>query len=299
MGRLKPVGPRRGIIVFAGQGDTRLDTRLDRHPVFVRALADVSELCGQKIPPPSALGENSSQVERQMALAAYHMSAFDCLKDLGYEPVAAAGISLGEFAAAMVSGALSRVQGYKAVLARARCMQEYAGQGTMMAVLGLRMDVLSVLLRDAAWKVIYVSATYGDRVHLLSGSHDDLGAIRAEVANRGGRTVPVPSGIPSHCILMERVVPCLTSALQNLLWTNPEIPWISGIDGFVTRDAAKIQFRLVRQTVEPVSWPHVHNTLSYLHANVIDGGPGHSVSRMAKSSPGLFVVASSDDIKPW
>ncbi len=298
MRRLKPIRPRTGIIVFAGQGDRRLDARLDHHPLFKRNLSLISELCGQQIPLPSGLNENSSQIERQLALTAHHISTFDCLKDLDYELVAAAGISLGEFAAAMVTGALSRDQGYQAVLARAQCMQEYAREGTMMAVLGLNMDSLTRLLMNSRHKGVYVSVTYSERVHLLSGTEADLRRIQTEVQHLGARTAPVPSGIPSHCILMDKVIPCLSAALQKLFWAVPSLPWVSGIDGFVTRDAETIRLRLIRQTVEPVSWPRVHNTLSYLHANIIDGGPGHSVSRLVRASPGLVVVASSADIKP-
>ncbi len=299
MRRLKPVEPRRGIIVFAGQGDTRLDTRFDQHPVFKDNLLALSDLCGQKIPSLSALSENSSQIERQMSLIAYHMSTLECLSDMDFELIAAAGISLGEFAAAMATGALSREDGYQAVLARAQCMQEYARKGTMIAVLGLNSTCLAELVMNSRYKGVYVSVTYTERVHLLSGSSEDLQAIRTQIAQLGGRTMPVPSGIPSHCILMDAVIPCLTQSLQNLRWGVPGIPWISGIDGFVTRNPAEIQFRLIRQTVEPVSWPHVHNTLAYLHPNIIDGGPGHVVSRLVKSSPSLWILASGDDIKPW
>ncbi|MDA8194383.1 MAG: acyltransferase domain-containing protein [Thermaerobacter sp.] len=296
---LKPRRPKQGVVIFPGQGDWRLDDKSAHHPAIRRALAEASELCGQWIPPVSAVTAASSQVERQLALIATSVGGFEGLTDLGFEPVAAGGISLGEFAAAVVSGALSRDQGYRAVLARARCMEQFAYHGTMMAVLGWEMETLTRWLRDRFGDCVYVSATYGERTHLLSGTRDDLDSVRVLLRRGGVHTAPVPAGIPSHCRLMARALPCLTAAFRDLVWNRPTIPWISGMDGFITRDPHEIQSRLAQQTVEPVSWPKVRRTLWYIHNNVIDGGPGHSISRLVKAGPELFLVANSDDIKAW
>src|SRR3984893_14443444 len=70
------------------------------------------------------------------------------LRRRGVEPAAAAGHSVGEYAALAVSGAVGAPQVVKAVVERGRAMAEAApaGTGSMAAVLGLEPEAVEVAL---------------------------------------------------------------------------------------------------------------------------------------------------------
>src|SRR4029077_15833798 len=81
------------------------------------------------------------------------------LRRRGFDPGAAAGHSVGEYAALAASGAVGAPQVIKAVVERGRAMAEAApaGTGSMAAVLGLGPEAVEVALAgmNDAWPANY------------------------------------------------------------------------------------------------------------------------------------------------
>ncbi|MCY0863651.1 MAG: ACP S-malonyltransferase [Sulfobacillus sp.] len=291
--------PKDGVVaLFPGQGDVHMGKDgWHRHPIVQEIFRDASDIAGRPIPAPSDLAPESPQVERQLSLMAASLGRWEMIRQEGVSIVAAGGISLGEYAAAVATGALSRADGFRAVWARGRCMDRYARAGDMLAVLGLDTDNLRQALQDVTADA-YIACIYGPRHHLVSGTDSALPQVRLRLSQPGIRVVTVPTGIPSHCPLMAAVVPCLYRAFKALDWRPLSIPWLSGVDGQATRRVVTVRERLVRQTVEPVHWLHIVHTLRYVHNRVMDIGPGQSVSRLLKNQPGLALIPYRERIMP-
>src|SRR4029077_7808025 len=99
----------------------------------------------------------------QPALTLMGLALTMLLKRRGVEPTAAAGHSVGEYAALAAGGAVGGPQVIKAVVERGRAMAEAipAGTSSMSAVLGLEPQAVEVALAgmNDAWPANYNTPT--------------------------------------------------------------------------------------------------------------------------------------------
>src|SRR4051812_32583584 len=94
-----------------------------------------------------ALTENT-----QPCLLLVSTATFQVLKDeLGFQPIVAAGHSIGEYAAVVTAGSLGFADGIRAVRKRGQAMQSAVpvGQGGMTAVIGLEPEQVFALCQWA------------------------------------------------------------------------------------------------------------------------------------------------------
>ncbi len=153
----------------------------------------------------------------QLALFTCGVAAYrSLLEPLGTSLRAAAGHSVGEYAALVVGGFLSLEEGARLVQARGRLMAE-AGQiapGTMAAVLGLDREALEALLVDIPGAVVANDNCPGQLV--ISGTVEGVEAA-GEAAKAAGakRVLPLNVSGAFHSPLMEKPAAAMGEALQR------------------------------------------------------------------------------------
>ena len=170
---------RRGriLLVFSGQGGQhqRMGRGLAaRYPVFARALTEATEAVtavgGRRVwTPRHGFGHSLESTDMvQPALFVFQIALAELLAHWGIRPDAVVGHSLGEIAAAVVSGALSLGDGARIAVARSAILAQLDGRGAM-AMLEATPEEAGRLVEPVRAHVA-VAAVNGPRSVVVSGT---------------------------------------------------------------------------------------------------------------------------------
>jgi acyl transferase domain-containing protein/acyl carrier protein len=205
----------------------------------------------------------------------------------GVEPVAVLGQSLGEIAAAHVSGALSLEDAVSVVFHRSRLMQGVAGRGAT-AVIGLPREQVELSLAMAeALDVAGVTAT---ETTLVSGPRDEVDRLVAAVTKRGVfARVLAGVDVAFHGRQMEPLLSPLTGSLAGVMPTGARIPMVSTLSGEWIHGPELDGRYWAKQLLRPFDLPAA---LARVDADVfVELGP-HAALQGALTSLGLRAVPS-------
>lgn len=210
-----------------------------------------------------------------VAVAAYR--AFEARG--GPAPVAAAGHSLGEYAAHVIAGTLSFSDAVRGVRQRGRFMQEAVpeGVGAMAAVLGLERAPLEAVCRDAARGEVVSCANFNGPGQIVIAGHAGAVARACEGALAAGakRAVPLNVSAPFHCALMEGAASRLTPVLERVAFGDPAFPVYSNVDATPVRTGDAARDALLRQVASCVRWEEeVERMLADGIDTFVEFGPG-------------------------
>jgi acyl transferase domain-containing protein/NADPH:quinone reductase-like Zn-dependent oxidoreductase/NAD(P)-dependent dehydrogenase (short-subunit alcohol dehydrogenase family)/SAM-dependent methyltransferase/acyl carrier protein len=178
--------------------------------------------------------KESSQMHRteiaQPAIFAMQVGLAELWKSWGVQPAAIVGHSVGEVAAACVSGVFNLEEGARVITLRARLMDECArGEGAMLAI-GMAEDAARTLIARHD-RTVTIAAFNGPRSLTLAGSRASLEAIAAELETDGvfSRFVPVDHAF--HHPLMQPASAGLAEALKDLTARAETVPFFSTVTG--------------------------------------------------------------------
>ena len=223
----------------------------------------------------------------QPAVLTASVAAAAACAERGLKPALAAGHSLGEYSALVVAGALSLRDAVVIVRKRGEFMQEAVpvGTGAMAAIMGLTLDVVEAVVRDAAQgQVVEVANVNSAQQIVIAGHKAAVERAVALVKDRGGRkSVLLPVSAPFHCALMSPAAERLAAELAKVTVRDPKIPVVRNVDGGVTRTAADVVPFLLRQVASPVRWTACVQALAAEGARAfVEVGPGRVLTGLAK-----------------
>ncbi|WP_366554983.1 SDR family NAD(P)-dependent oxidoreductase [Aquibaculum sediminis] len=164
----------------------------------------------------------------QPLLFALQVGLVDALAAWGLKPGAVAGHSVGEVAAAYVSGALTLEQAVHVVHARSLHQESTHGAGSMAALLLSAEDAAEVLA-DARWQGLQIAAINGPRSITISGEGDLLKVFAAEARKCRWPLRRLELDYPFHGPLMEPVREPLLQDLSDLTPQSTVIPFVSTV----------------------------------------------------------------------
>ena len=158
-------------------------------PVFAEALAEVqarlSEAAGLSLAETASDAEALRQVQHaQPALFAIQVALARLWEARGVWPAAVIGHSMGEVAAAVVSGALSVADGARVITCRSRLLSRLAGAGAMGYV-GLPADEVSELAADLP--DVHLAVLSSPAATVVTGDAGQLASLVSR-ARAGGAT---------------------------------------------------------------------------------------------------------------
>lgn len=162
------------------------------------------------------------------------------------------GHSVGELAAAALSGAVSDDDAMRLVAARGRAMAEAAAVVAtgMTAVLGGdRTEVLAVLDRHG----LTPANDNGPGQIVAAGTSEQLDALAADPPAKA-RIMPLSVAGAFHTAHMAPAVPALERVAGSVTTQDPQPPVISNKDGSVVTSGSEVLARLVGQVANPVRW---------------------------------------------
>lgn len=199
----------------------------------------------------------------QPALYVCGIACFRALRERG--PVAdatiraAAGLSLGEYTALVLAGAMSFEDGLRLVAERGRLMQQAAEQsrGGMVALIGATEEQAEALCAEAAQGEVLVCANFNAPGQIVLSGHATA-CNRAEKAASamGLRASRLKVAGAFHSPLMAPAAEGLARALDPVEIRPPACDVWSNVTAQPHEggDPASVRKRLVEQLVAPVRW---------------------------------------------
>jgi len=218
----------------------------------------------------------------------------------GSQPVAAAGHSLGEYAAHVAAGTLTFEDAVRTVRSRGRFMQDAVpqGVGAMAAILGLDRSVVAAVCAEAArGEIVSVANANGAGQIVIAGHGAAVKrACEAALAAGASRAIPLQVSAPFHCALMEPAMLRLSEVLASVTFCDPSIPVYTNVDAAPVATAAASKDALVRQVVASVRWEE--EILRMVEDGIdtfVEFGPGRVLTGLVRRiRKELRVVSVSD-----
>jgi acyl transferase domain-containing protein/ubiquinone/menaquinone biosynthesis C-methylase UbiE/acyl carrier protein len=164
----------------------------------------------------------------QPALFAVAVGLAAVWRSWGIEPSFVMGHSVGEYAAACVSGVFSVEDGTRLVCARGRLMQGLA-EGTMVAVVAERREVDLVLEKHG--EAVAVAAINGPRHVVIAGVRAATDAVVAELERGGVKCQPLTVSHAFHSAMMAPMLGEFLAVAKGVTYSSPQVRLISNVTG--------------------------------------------------------------------
>ena len=217
------------------------------------------------------------------------------LRRRGIEPVAAAGHSVGEYAALAAAGSVDAPHVIQAVVERGRAMAEAApaGTGSMAAVLGLEAVKIEAAMAgmDDAWPANYNTPSQT----VIAGTTAGLEAATKRLQEAGAkRVIPLNVSAAFHTPLMAPAAERLRAALDRIEWRAPRVPVMANLTGRAHQGGDRIPHVMEMQLRSPVRWAACVASLVEAGCDTfIEVGPNRALTGMMRElAPGRTAVAA-------
>lgn len=214
-----------------------------------------------------------------------------------FTPVAAAGLSLGEFTAHAAAGSFSFEDGLKLVARRGLFMEEacQATEGAMAALIGGDEEKVRELAAAADVDVANLNAP-GQIV--LSGTVAGIDAAIAQAKDFGiRRAIKLNVAGAYHSRLMQSAQDKLAAELAGVAIQSPGIPVVCNYGAAVVSEPAEIRTMLEKQVTGSVRWTESIQALVAMgHRTFLEIGPGKVLAGLVSKIEKDATVYSVEDL---
>jgi [acyl-carrier-protein] S-malonyltransferase len=282
------------VFLFPGQGSQHIGmgkSLFNSYSSVKRLFEEASEVVRKNFEKLCFEGPEADLVRTdnaQPAITLVNLACLQVLREEGVSPSAAAGHSLGEYAALCAAGVFTFAETMRLVQIRGAAMQEAAERnpGGMTAVFGLDKETLTAIfeeLKDAG--SVEVANHNSPLQVVLTGEKVALQKAAELAKKRGAKlTVPLKVSGPWHSRFMAEAKERMKEVLQECPVACPSVPVISNVTGDVYPDDAEmIRENLVEQMVSPVLWASsMSRLIQNGHRHFLEVGPGKVLTGLMK-----------------
>lgn len=243
------------------------------------------DLTGVLFPVPENLEQATADMERPSiglpALVATEIALGRLWMSWGIQPEAIVGHSVGQYAAACLSGIMSLEDALAIVVLRGRLF-ETVPVGGMLSV-PLDEPELRPLLGDE----LSLAAINGPGMTVASGPLPALAALESTLTARGIEARRVRINIAAHSKMLQPILAEFRAGVAKLDLRPPAIPFISNLDGaWVTAEQAQDPDFWVQQLASTVRFQDCLSTLlSAGNRAVVEAGPGTTLTSLLRQHP--------------
>ena len=294
------------VLLFSGQGAQKVGMGKD----FFEASPEAQAMFGEA---DASLGMNLSEVmfegpeeeltrtsRCQPALYLHGLVALKLLQERvpGLKPVAAAGLSLGEFTAHAAAGTFSFADGLKLVAKRGGFMEQAceATEGAMAAMISRDEEVVKELAAECDVDVANFNAP-GQIV--LSGSVEGIDKAIEGARDKGiRRAVKLKVAGAYHSRLMQSAQDQLAAELGGAEISKPSIPVVCNFGASVVEEPDEIRSMLEKQVTGSVRWTEsIQLLISQGHTTFIELGPGKVLAGLVSKINKDVTVHTVEDLE--
>jgi [acyl-carrier-protein] S-malonyltransferase len=294
--------------VFPGQGSQYIGMGKDFFENFREARevfqeADdvlhlsISSLCFQGPEDALKLTENTQPAVLTTSIAVLRVLQ----AEKGVVPHLAAGHSLGEYSALVVSGALSFADAVQIVRLRGRFMQEAVpvGEGAMAAILGMERGQVEKLCEEAAQGDVLTPANFNCPGQIVIAGHAKaIERAMERVKQEGKKAVALPVSAPFHSPLMKPAGERLEKVLEGITIQDLKIPVVTNVEADINQSKERVKELLVTQVSSPVRWEESMQKISGNGIEqILEIGPGKVLSGLMKRINPKIETKNIEDIQ--
>ncbi|HAG90562.1 MAG TPA: [acyl-carrier-protein] S-malonyltransferase [Bdellovibrionales bacterium] len=257
---------------------------------------DFKKLCFEGSDADLALTENT-----QPCLLLVSTSSYQVLKsEFGFLPKAAAGHSIGEYAAVVAAEAMGFADGIRAVRKRGQAMQSAVpvGQGGMAAVMGLTPNQVEKVCKwteeETGAKPLEPANFNAPGQIVISGkmeliqwvSENFKPQILGEEKMRV-KFIPLKVSAPFHCSMMMPAQEEMKQVLSEITFQDGKFPVVQNVHGKPETSGAKLRENLISQVSQSVKWTDCMESLVEMNlTQMIECGAGQVLSGLNKKING-------------
>ncbi len=281
--------------LFPGQGSQSVGMGKDiyeEYEVARNIYKKVEELTGIDIAKISFEGAEETLNETkftQLAILTNSLAILAILKSNGIVAEISAGLSLGEYAALINSGALSFEEGVKLVQKRGEYMQNLLPEGDwqMAAIMGLTDEQVEKVCQEVTSGFV-VPANYNCIGQIaISGEKEAIAEAESIAKEMGAKKVRVlKTAGPFHTEKLVASSEALKRELEKVSIHELETKVVKNLDGEFYKNTDDIKEILAKHIINPVKFS---KTIETMLQNGIDTfveiGPGKTLSGFVKRTP--------------
>ena len=277
------------VLLFSGQGAQKVGMGkdlYDQYPVAKALIEQADKALGESLSAVMFEGpgeELTRTCNCQPALYVHGLACLAVLKELvpSLNPVAAAGLSLGEFTAHAAAGTYSFEEGLRLVQKRGAFMEEAcnATKGTMAAMIGGTDENVIKLAQECDVDVANFNCP-GQTV--VSGTEEGVAKAVAGAY---------------HSRLMHSAMVKLAEELKNISFGTPSMPVYCNYEARVVEGPDDIRSMLEHQVCGSVRWTaSMQKLVDQGHRLFIELGPGKTLAGMMARICKEATVISIEDV---
>jgi [acyl-carrier-protein] S-malonyltransferase len=253
--------------VFPGQGAQTIGMGQALAAAYPQAKAvfdEVDDALGEKLSDLVWTGDSETLTLTRNAQPALMATSLAAMRALEAEGVAitdaayVAGHSLGEYSALAAAGTLTISDTARLLRIRGDAMQKAVpeGQGAMAAILGLDLDAVVKVARDAAQGEVCDVANENDPGQtVVSGDHAAIERAVVMAKQAGAkRAMLLPVSAPFHCSLMQPAADRMAQALTEVEFNAPQVLVVANVRAEAVDDPDMLRSLLVEQVTGRVRW---------------------------------------------
>tara|TARA_A100001011_G_scaffold398931_1_gene505261 strand:+ start:68 stop:1006 length:939 start_codon:yes stop_codon:yes gene_type:complete len=244
----------------------------------------------------------------QPAILTVSFSIFSVLKrEFGFDLSSTkyfAGHSLGEYTALVCSESLAFNDALFLLFERGTAMQEAVpvGKGSMIAVLGSKIDELNSFVKESKTKgVCEIANDNAEGQTIVSGNIESIKFLEKILKDNKKKFIPLNVSAPFHCSLMNSAAEKMKDKIESVNFKKPNIEIISNVTSKSENSPEIIKKLLVDQIYSTVRWREsIINMSNEKVSNFIEIGPGKVLTGMVKrtiKNIKCFSINSIDDMK--
>jgi [acyl-carrier-protein] S-malonyltransferase len=271
--------------LFPGQGSQFVGMGKDlaeKYPLARQTFAEADDALGYKLSQLCFEGpEEQLRLTEitQPAILTASVAALRVLETRIPKPAYLAGHSLGEYSAHVAAGTISFADAIRTVRNRGKYMQEAVpvGVGAMAAILGMELEKVAAVCRDAAQSAVCGPANINSPEQIvISGNASAVERATKLAEERGAKKAKIlPVSAPFHCSLMKPAQDRLAADLNQLMLQKPLYPVACNVDAQLVADELHARDTLVRQVTGSVKWEQcVRLLIAQGVQTFIEVGPG-------------------------
>lgn len=271
--------------IFPGQGSQYVGMGKDFYEKFpvVRDIFDkASEASGLDVP--ALCFEENEQIHiteyTQIAMLTVEVALLKALEETGFRPDAAAGLSLGEYAALAAADVMDVKDLFYCVRKRGIFMQEAVPTGgAMTAVLGLDSETIAQACEETEGIVSVANYNCPGQT-VITGEAGAVNAAADRLKELGAkRCVPLKVSGPFHSPMLKGAGEKLGQVLADISLKEIGVPYLSNVTGDYVADRAQVKELLVKQVSSSVRWQEcVERMIADGVDTFVEIGPGKSLS---------------------
>lgn len=246
--------------VFPGQGAQQAGMLRDLpdEPVVRECLAQAALVLGEEAASLDTTQALQSTRAVQLCLLIAGVASARLLQAQGCAPDYVSGLSIGAYAAAVITGSLAFDDALRLVALRGELMQNAYPQGYgMTAVLGLDLAQVESLV-DKVHRPdfpVYLANINADSQMVIAGSLEAMAEVGRRAKLAGAATCKrLAVSVPSHCALLDRPAQALADAFAKVRVQPPRIRYLSGSTARPLIKADQVRDDLAFNMCRVVDW---------------------------------------------